>query len=290
MIIIIDYHPITQRGIQVINGFNADQAIATQMLTWSKGPPSDESHAGDQSRIDSDISFGSQPAKLASTELNSLTIGLIDFYRLAQECLTKVLDDLHPEISIFSFTTLKDCITAARSDLDLIIYYLHGNEVSETSIMQTVSTICQAFPGIPVIIFSDADRMQQSKFMRAALKSGARGFVPTQTASLPITLAAIRFVNAGGTFVPVDLLLTTRPDRTPGRQNRLTSRQVAVLGHLQQGKANKIIAYELGMSESTVKVHVRNIMRKMGATNRTQAAYKAQRLSNDFENTRTVEV
>jgi DNA-binding NarL/FixJ family response regulator len=49
-----------------------------------------------------------------------------------------------------------------------------------------------------------------------------------------------------------------------------------VLTHLRQGKANKIIAYELGMKESTVKVHVRNIMRKMGATNRTQAVYKAQ--------------
>ncbi len=51
-----------------------------------------------------------------------------------------------------------------------------------------------------------------------------------------------------------------------------------VFRHLKQGKANKIIAHELGMSESTVKVHVRNIMRKMGATNRTQAAYKAQGL------------
>lgn len=61
-------------------------------------------------------------------------------------------------------------------------------------------------------------------------------------------------------------------------QNRLTTRQLAVLNHLQQGKANKVIAFELGMSESTVKVHIRNIMRKTGATNRTQAAFKAQGL------------
>jgi DNA-binding NarL/FixJ family response regulator len=90
-------------------------------------------------------------------------------------------------------------------------------------------------------------------------------------------------VKAGGTFAPLDLLLTPRPDPvreapSVSQQSRLTSRQVMVLGHLQQGKANKIIAHELGMSESTVKVHVRNIMRKMGATNRTQAAYKAQNL------------
>jgi DNA-binding NarL/FixJ family response regulator len=54
------------------------------------------------------------------------------------------------------------------------------------------------------------------------------------------------------------------------------------------GKPNKIIAYELGMSESTVKVHVRNIMQKMGATNRTQAAYKGQRFSSDFEGARSI--
>ena len=113
--------------------------------------------------------------------------------------------------------------------------------------------------------------------------------MPTQTATLSITLAAIRLVKAGGTFVPVDLLLAPRTDRMPPQQNRLTSRQGAVLNHLQQGKANKIIAYELGMSESTVKVHVRNIMHKMGATNRTQAAYNARRLANDFEGARAGE-
>jgi DNA-binding NarL/FixJ family response regulator len=101
-------------------------------------------------------------------------------------------------------------------------------------------------------------------------------------------MAAIRFVKAGGTFAPLDQLLTNRPDRGPAPpeitpRNSLTSRQMAVLSLLQQGKANKIIAYELAMSESTVKVHVRNIMRKMGATNRTQVAYKAQKLWNNAE-------
>ena len=259
------------------------------MRIWSKRQTNDESDEPDRARIESEISLVAQPSKLVATNLNSLTIGLIDFHRLTQDCLTKALDGLHSQISIVSFATVKDCIAEGRADLDLIIYYLHGTEASEATITQTISAISQAYPTIPVIVFSDADGMQQSKIMRTILKSGARGFVPTLTASLPITLAAIRFVNAGGTFVPVDLLLTTRPDRVPGRQNRLTSRQVAVLGHLQQGKANKIIAYELGMSESTVKVHVRNIMRKMGATNRTQAAYKAQRLLNEFEGSRTVD-
>jgi DNA-binding NarL/FixJ family response regulator len=273
----------------VINEYNAEPAIAASMLTWTKGLSDDESIGTDQMGAASELGFGAPPAGMADAALRPLNIALIDCYRLTQECLTKAFDDIGPGISIFSFLTVKDCLAEARGDLDLIIYHPHGTEISETTIMQTSAAICQAFPAVPVIVFSDADLIQQSKFMRAALRSGARGFVPTQTASLAITLAAINFVKAGGTFAPVDLLLTTRPNRSPGRQNRLTSRQTAVLNHLQQGEANKIIAYELGMSESTVKVHVRNIMRKMGATNRTQVAYKAHKLLHDFDNSISAE-
>ena len=57
-----------------------------------------------------------------------------------------------------------------------------------------------------------------------------------------------------------------------------TSRQAEVVEALRRGKANKIIAYELKMQESTVKVHVRNIMRKLKATNRTEVVYKLDEL------------
>ena len=58
---------------------------------------------------------------------------------------------------------------------------------------------------------------------------------------------------------------------------------MAVIRALQQGKSNKVIAYELNMCESTVKVHVRNIMKKLHATNRTEVAYLATRLLNGEE-------
>jgi DNA-binding NarL/FixJ family response regulator len=60
-----------------------------------------------------------------------------------------------------------------------------------------------------------------------------------------------------------------------------TTRQAAVIEALRRGKPNKIIAYELKMRESTVKVHVRNIMKKLKATNRTQVAYLATQLLED---------
>jgi DNA-binding NarL/FixJ family response regulator len=79
-----------------------------------------------------------------------------------------------------------------------------------------------------------------------SLNSGAHGFIPTRTTGILIAMAAIRFVKAGGTFAPLDQLLTNRPDRGPAPpeitpRNSLTSRQMAVLSLLQHGKANKIL-------------------------------------------------
>lgn len=117
-----------------------------------------------------------------------------------------------------------------------------------------------------------------------ALKSGAKGYIP---ASMPldIALAAIRFVSAGGTFVPANVMLqeTTKSggvDQPVASNCIFTERQAAVMEGLRKGKANKLIAYELNMCESTVKVHVRKIMRKLKATNRTEVAYLANELMN----------
>jgi DNA-binding NarL/FixJ family response regulator len=266
-----------------VDGYGIEPASA-QTLTRPKTPLDDENVTADLTGIDFQISMGGQPSGLPGRNVKSLTLGLIDHYRLTQECLTKALGSLHPEIQISSFTAVQDCIDAASINFDLIIYHFHGSNVSDTMMTQTIATISQAFPTTPVMIFSDADRAQHQTIMRSSLQSGARGFVPTQTAGLPITSAAISLVGAGGTFVPADLMLTIPQDHSPGRLNRLnrlTSRQNAVFTRLRLGKPNKIIAYELGMRESTVKVHVRNIMQKVGATNRTQAAYKGQRFSDN---------
>jgi DNA-binding NarL/FixJ family response regulator len=111
----------------------------------------------------------------------------------------------------------------------------------------------------------------------AAFDSGARGYIPTASTTLGLAVEIIRLVRAGGTFVPpssLSLGRVTRQGETAGAILTLqfTPRQIEVLERLKLGKANKIIAHELGMSESTVKIHIRSIMKKMKATNRTEVA------------------
>jgi DNA-binding NarL/FixJ family response regulator len=114
----------------------------------------------------------------------------------------------------------------------------------------------------------------------SALEIGVRGYVPTSVTAR-VVAEAIELARAGGTFVPVSGFLALREAICGSAEKNarqmpsfLTTRQEAVAEALRKGKANKIIAYELNMCESTVKVHVRNIMKKLQATNRTQVAFK----------------
>ncbi|MGU3362552.1 LuxR C-terminal-related transcriptional regulator [Methylobacterium sp. M6A4_1b] len=128
-------------------------------------------------------------------------------------------------------------------------------------------------PGVPVILLSEIEEYHQ---VTEAMRRGLSGFIP-MTSSVKVAQSAIALVLAGGCFVPSGILCTppTRPvSEARGRGSiRLTEREAAVLSVLQIGKPNKVIAYELNMCTNTVKVHVRNIMKKLQAKNRTELAY-----------------
>jgi DNA-binding NarL/FixJ family response regulator len=119
--------------------------------------------------------------------------------------------------------------------------------------------------------------------MVTALECGVRGYIPA-TVGIDVCINAIRLAIAGGAFVPAASFLATK-DALHSSFNEarpltpiFSPREVAVVEALRQGKANKIIAYDLNMCESTVKVHVRSIMKKLKATNRTEVAYKIHQL------------
>ena len=142
-----------------------------------------------------------------------LNIGLIDAYRFSQECLIKAFDGLEPRPVIVPFETVQDCISNARADLDLIVYYSHSTDSLEKTIVGDVTLIRQTFKTAPIIVLSDAEDAEHPNTIRSALRNGAQGFIPTRTTGIPITFAAIRFITAGGVFAPLDLLLTKRSDR-----------------------------------------------------------------------------
>lgn len=209
-----------------------------------------------------------------------LCIGWVDVSRLTRECLTSAVARTQPVFVIIPFESIHDCANHKGRMLDLIVYHSHE---TDTVALEDVSALRAAFATVQIVVLSDAAAIEPA-IAREVLTRGASGFILTDSTSLQMVVSAISLVSSGGTFVPRDFLFMEREPAQlavsshvtePGR---LTQREMAVLGLMKHGKPNKIIANELGMSASTVKVHVRHIMRKMGAANRTQAALNADRL------------
>ena len=230
-------------------------------------------------------SEGGLPHKSSAPSV--IRIGLLDsFFWTRGCCLIEALATLEHGFAVTAFETTTDLIASGVREIDVIIY--HEHEPTPSCVLGPLSDSTQEeLANVPIIVLSDAMTALEPQTVRAGLKCGVRGFISTRTFEMKTLSAAIRFVAAGGIAAPVDLLLADerKPfharDETEPPAGLLTPREMTVLPLLQQGKANKIIAYELGMSEHTVKVHVHNIMRKTGATNRTQAIYKLQQLSHD---------
>jgi DNA-binding NarL/FixJ family response regulator len=140
------------------------------------------------------------------------------------------------------------------------------------TLLQQIKTF---LPDAIIVMISGSEQVAD---VQKALHFGARGFIQ-KSSETSVLLAALQLILAGGTYIP-PLMLEEQPANIPARQETasLTARQMDILQYLHQGQQNKVIAYELDLSEATVKVHVRHIFSVLGVKNRTQAVQKALEL------------
>jgi DNA-binding NarL/FixJ family response regulator len=217
--------------------------------------------------------------------------GIVVIHRRAvfRDCFVQCLELAYRDHAIFSFANVVEwCKSKEPNALAaaVVIFVIESSDEFNAAGFEAFES---AAANIPVIIVSDIDDLDH---IVRALKSGARGYIPT---NMPFNIAveAVRLVKAGGTFVPASFI-HGRGEQQPGLKARapLTERQLKVIEEIRHGKANKQIAYELNMSEHTVKVHLRHIMRKLRARNRTEVAVlsedlfarsKNQRLDSDVQ-------
>ena len=108
-----------------------------------------------------------------------------------------------------------------------------------------------------------------------ALEAGAAGFVP-KTLPAKSMINAVRFMAMGEQYAPLDFMTAPDAAETHPLAEKLSPREMQVLRGLTEGKSNKEIARDLDISEPTVKLHMKTLYRKLGASNRTQAALIAR--------------
>jgi DNA-binding NarL/FixJ family response regulator len=206
---------------------------------------------------------------------------------LIRDCLVRCLKTENPNCAVFAFTTVAEWLETATEhpSIAVIVLCLQDRKQTDVQIEYELSLLANNRMDVPIVIISDAEDIEH---VVSGLEGGARGYIPTSV-SLDVAIGAMHLVEAGGTFAPVTSLISwKRMGESTAAQNEnlkelFTPRQAAVLGALRQGKANKQIAYDLNMREGTVKVHIRNIMRKLKAKNRTEVAVLASGLFTDAE-------
>lgn len=193
-----------------------------------------------------------------------------------REALAGIGND--PEIlEAGDFDGLKECIAGAES-IDLILLDLTMPGASGLSGL--VSLRSMAAP-VPVVVVSGSDDPQT---IRRSLDLGASGFI-SKSSSMDDMRDAIRTVLDGEIAAPRGIELGTEADAEIDelitRLNSLTPQQSKVLSMLAEGLLNKQIAYELGVSEATIKAHVSAILQKLGVDSRTQAVIALSRIGSD---------
>ncbi|MCZ8375645.1 MAG: response regulator transcription factor [Beijerinckiaceae bacterium] len=205
------------------------------------------------------------------------TIIVADDHPLFRGALKQALSGIFTELSVIEAGTLEETVQAlsGQGDIDLVLLDLKMPGVSGFS---GLTFLRSQHPAVPIIVVSGVD---DSATIRTCMEFGAAGYIP-KTTPIEVMNKAIRIVLNGGTWTPPDIPLGELADKETGdlirRLASLTPQQMRVLTMLSEGLLNKQIAYELSVSEATVKAHVSAILMKLGVESRTQAVIAASKL------------
>jgi DNA-binding NarL/FixJ family response regulator len=200
-----------------------------------------------------------------------------DDHPLFRGAMREAVSTLFEPADVFEAGGLDDlqALLEREADMDLVLLDLTMPGVRGFSGLLFLRA---QFPGVPVVIVS---ANEEPDVIRRCMEFGASGFLP-KTLDVEIMRSAIRRVLDGGVWTPPDVDLSGEADAATrdlvARLATLTPQQVRVLMMLSEGLLNKQIAFELKVSEATVKAHVSAILQKLGVESRTQAVIAASKI------------
>lgn len=214
---------------------------------------------------------------MALTEHNTIIVA--DDHPLFRDALSHAIGKLSPDAVIVEADSLESLqqVVEANPDADLLLLDLNMPGVSGFS---ALAYIRKAHESLPTVIVSALD---DASVIRRAIQHGASGFIP-KSSSMQTIESAVDAVLQGEVWLPDGVStdgdgLDDEEARIAASLSSLTPQQFRVLMMLGEGLLNKQIAYQLDVSEATIKAHVTAILRKLNVTNRTQAVLAVQSLT-----------
>jgi DNA-binding NarL/FixJ family response regulator len=198
------------------------------------------------------------------------TILIADDHPLFRQALAMAASAVRPAARIVESANLMTALNEAAAADDLILILL-DLKMPGAEGYSGVALLHAERPGVPILVVSSADAAQAA---RNAVRFGAVGFLG-KDAGLSAIEAAIADALAGK---KIDVLKDDVIDPVAAQIAALTPTQLKVLLGVMEGRLNKQIAYDLGISEATVKAHMTAILKKLDVQNRTQAVLAAKAL------------
>jgi two-component system nitrate/nitrite response regulator NarL len=203
------------------------------------------------------------------TIMQTATVFLIAANRLFREGLRRLLEDSAITVTgvagTMNETVARLSVSGRQPDLILLDLPTVGE--------QEISELQALAPQARVVILSTELRPQH---LAAVLRAGVQGYLMKNIACEAM-LESLRLVLLGEKVFPTNLAELFGPDRTEPLHEapyskRLSQREFQILRQLMDGRSNRMIANQLGITEATVKVHLKSLLRKINVSNRTQAA------------------
>ncbi|WP_093179074.1 response regulator transcription factor [Pseudovibrio sp. Tun.PSC04-5.I4] len=200
---------------------------------------------------------------------------IADDHPLFRGAMRQTIEKKFASVKIIEAGSL-DEVTAAldrEEDVDLILLDLSMPGMRGFSGLMYLRA---QYVGVPIVVVSGTE---DPTTIRSAIEFGASGYIP-KSLGIEVIQDGVSVVLEGGVWIPPDIDLNTVDEATKMAQRlaSLTPQQVRVLMMLSQGLLNKQIAYELSVSEATVKAHVSAILQKLGVESRTQAVIAAAKI------------
>ena len=202
---------------------------------------------------------------------------------LSVDGLSLLLKGIDESIEVLEARDFPEALRLARETPRLKLIFLAVDLPGGTD-FGGLEEITAEQPDAPVIILTST---HDDRRIVEAFGKGAKGYI-LRSSSREVLRLAISLVLAGETYIPTDAIagietshsLGEAISRTPDIKNpieELSPRQLQVLRHMIEGHPNKVIARKLDLQETTVKTHVKGVMKKLGVSNRTQAVLNALR-------------
>lgn len=204
-----------------------------------------------------------------------MKILIADDHALFRDGLAMRLEEIDPDVVLLQAATFSQAlkILDQENDIDMIIVDL---DMPDMKWEEGIEQLRQKSNEINMVVISASEDVRS---IRKVLASGIKGYIPKRSEP-KIMHNALKLILEGGTYIPPALIENNAEMPLNGnhRGKTLTNRQSQVLDLIAQGKSNKQIAYEMGVSEATVKLHINALLRSLKVNNRTQAVVTAQKM------------